>query len=269
MPHISQFQKTVLDFGLKNFRPMPWRSTIDPYAIFLSEVMLQQTQVDRVIPRFEAFIQVFPTVQSLTKASFKDVLAQWAGLGYNRRALWLHQAAQEIVSEYGGQIPADPLALAKLKGIGPNTAAAICVYAYNQPLVFIETNIRTVYIHHFFHDRDDVADSEILPLVAQTLDRDNPREWYWALMDYGVSLKKLHANPSRKSKYHTKQSTFEGSRRQLRGKLLKYLLTEGSVSASLAADALNYETKEVEDVLATMEKEGLLVRDKKDYTLLS
>lgn len=265
--NIEKFQNVVQDFGRRNFRTMPWRTDIQPYAIFLSEVMLQQTQVDRVIPKFEVFMKAFPTVEALAGASFEEVLAQWAGLGYNRRALWLHQAAQEIARTYNGNIPADPSLLVQLKGIGPNTAASICVYAFNRPIPFIETNVRTVFIYHFFPDRDDVDDKEILPLVEQTLDYDNPREWYWSLMDYGTHLKKTHPNPSRKSKHHSTQSTFEGSRRQLRGKVLRYLLEKPSASLSLLSDSLQSSPETMESILADMERDGLLVRDNSRFAL--
>ena len=142
----------------------------DRYTILISEVMLQQTQVDRVAPKFEAFIEAFPTVQALAQAEFKTVLGYWSGLGYNRRALWLQQAAKEIVEKYAGKVPQTISELSKLKGIGHNTAAAICAYAFNQPVVFIETNIRAVFIHHFFADRADVADSELLPIIADHVD---------------------------------------------------------------------------------------------------
>lgn len=235
---------------------MPWRETADPYAIMVSEVMLQQTQVDRVIPKFEAFMKAFPTAADLAKASFKDVLAQWTGLGYNRRAKWLQEAAQEILRL--GSFPDDVDELVKLKGIGPNTAAAICVYAFNKPEVFVETNIRAVYIHHFFEDADDVYDRDIVQLVDETLDKANPREWYWALMDYGVYLKKKHKNPARRSKHHTKQSKFEGSRRQVRGNILKLLLEDG-MTLPILQDKVNDDR--FEDVLSELDKDGLVVRD--------
>jgi A/G-specific adenine glycosylase len=228
--------------------------------------MLQQTQVDRVIPKFNIFIQAFPTIRFLARAPFIDVMSVWSGLGYNRRALWLYEAAQEIVATYDGKVPQNPRALSNLKGIGPNTAAAICVYAFNQPLAFVETNIRAVYIHHFFRDRSDVHDNEIAPLVEAALDKENPREWYWALMDYGMHLKKLHNNPARKSKHHTLQSKFEGSQRQMRGKLLRLLLL-GRTSAEDAARTLQNDTQLVDKLLGAMEKEGLLVRDVSGYSL--
>ena len=240
---------------------MPWRQTTDPYKIFISEVMLQQTQVDRVIPKFESFIQKFPTIQHLASAEFKDVLLQWSGLGYNRRALWLHQAAKEVTEKYSGIIPDSIEKLTQLKGVGHNTAAAICAYAFNRPVNYIETNIRAVFIHHFFQDRDDVHDKELLPLVEEYVDKIHPREWYWALMDYGVYLKKLHKNPARMSKHHIKQSTFEGSNRQLRGRILKLLLEEGAVSLGMVAERFPTKEAKVEDVFEDLVNEGLVVRD--------
>lgn len=242
---------------------MPWRETTDPYAILVSECMLQQTQVDRVIPKFNEFIAAFPTVQSLADASFKDVLSHWSGLGYNRRALWLHESAKKICTDFDGRVPDSIDELTTLKGIGHNTAAAICAYAFNQPVVYVETNIRAVYIHHFFQDRDDVTDKEILDTVEQTLDTSSPREWYWALMDYGTYLKKTFKNPARKSKHHTKQSTFKGSRREIRGKILRYLLDNQKVTLSQLNDDIQSEKHSVEDILADMEKEGLILRDQK------
>lgn len=244
---------------------MPWRETTDPYAIMVSEVMLQQTQVDRVIPKFNEFVKAFPTVDALAQAEFKEVLSHWSGLGYNRRAKWLHEAAQQI-SE-AGVFPQTIDDLVKLKGIGHNTAAAICAYAFNKPVVYVETNIRAVYIHHFFKNTDEVHDSDILPLVEKTIDYDNPREWYWALMDYGVHLKKKHKNPARKSKHHTKQSTFAGSKRQVRGRILRYLLEyEVSSLASLVRD-VDANDYSLDEILQDMEKEGLVARDGDTFSL--
>lgn len=204
-------------------RGMPWRSNTDPYWILVSEIMLQQTQVSRVIPKFEQFITAFPSTKALANASFADVLQHWSGLGYNRRAKFLWQTAQIIQTKHGGNIPNNRTDLAALPGIGPNTAGSIMVYAFNQPEVYIETNIRSIFIHHFFNDRTSVDDTEILPLISETMSRDHPRAWYWALMDYGSYLKKSVPNPSRASKHHTTQTRFEGSTRQLRGKILREL----------------------------------------------
>lgn len=208
---------------------MPWRDSTDPYYVLVSEIMLQQTQVDRVRPKFEAFIQKFPTLADLAAAPQSEVLITWSGLGYNRRARYLHMAAKQIVAVHRGRVPGDQAALTALPGIGPNTAAAILAYAFNEPVVFIETNIRTVYLHHFFKDRDAIADAELLPYLKATLDHANPREWYWALMDYGAYLKRRGLGKITASKHYAKQSTFQGSSRQIRGKILN-MLANGPLS---------------------------------------
>lgn len=221
---IAEFQTTVLDYYQAYRRVLPWREgDLDPYRIMVSEVMLQQTQVTRVIEKYTQFLEVFPTVINLAESSLGDVLTVWQGLGYNRRGRFLRDAARYIQQEYKGEFPRTVHDLTRLPGIGHNTASAILVYAYNQPLVFIETNIRTVYLYHFFPDSEDVTDKQILELVAQTLHQQNPREWYWALMDYGTYLKKEYGNANRRSRHYTRQSTFEGSNRQLRGKILREL----------------------------------------------
>ncbi len=217
------FKKIIWNYYATNGRLFDWRHTDDPYKVFISEVMLQQTQTVRVTQKFPQFISVFPNFESLAHASLKDVLFQWQGLGYNRRGMYLQQAAQIIAQNHEGVLPHDPEILVKLPGIGKATAASICAFAFSSPTVFIETNIRAVFIHFFFSGRDDVHDNEIVPLVQTTLDQENPRDWYYALMDYGVMLKKTMINPSRKSKHHAKQSKFEGSDRQIRGMILRIL----------------------------------------------
>jgi len=183
--------------------------------------MLQQTQVDRVAEKFPLFIERFPTIAALAQADFSEVMQAWQGLGYNRRARFLHEAAKVIVEVHKGRIPKTPDILVTLPGIGPNTAASIAAFGFGYPSVFIETNIRSVIIHHFFPGRDKVADAEIIPLVAETLDRDDPYSWYSAMMDYGTYLKSIHGNPSRRSSHHVKQSKFEGSDRQIRGRIMR------------------------------------------------
>jgi A/G-specific adenine glycosylase len=225
----SAFQELVWnyyhDFGRHN---LAWRQpepdgSFDPYKIMVSELMLQQTQVQRVAPKYQEFLRLFPEVATLAQAVLGDVLRVWTGLGYNRRAKFLHQSATMVMTDFGGVFPTDTAQLVKLPGVGINTAGAIATYAYNQPVVFIETNIRTVIIHHFFDDQMGIADKGILELAERTLDREHPREWYWALMDYGSSLKKSVGNVSRQSKTYAKQSTFAGSKRQIRGQVIKLL----------------------------------------------
>jgi len=209
---------------------MPWRDTTDPYRILVSEVMLQQTQVSRVLEKYVQFIRAFPTIRSLSKAKLSRILEVWQGLGYNRRALLLQKLAKKVVADYAGRIPSDRAVLKTLPGIGDATAGSLCAFAFDQPVVFIETNIRSVFIHHFFKPGVTVGDRQILPLVGKTLDTRHPREWYYALMDYGVYLKRIMPNPSRKSEHYSRQSRFEGSDRQIRGRLLRALLRTSPLS---------------------------------------
>lgn len=207
---------------------MPWRQDTRPYYILVSELMLQQTQVDRVVPKFLAFIARFPDEGALAAASLADVLSLWSGLGYNRRAKFLHEAAKMIVQKHDGIFPDTRDALMQLPGVGPNTAGAILVYAFNTPAVFIETNIRTVYFEHFLADVDSVSDKELAVYVEQTIDTEHPREFYWALMDYGTWLKKNGGGRLKQSKHYKKQAPLKGSVREVRGQIIR-LLTEKDI----------------------------------------
>jgi len=230
MKNIAAFKEFIWNFYHTNKRDFAWRNNDNSYHVLISEIMLQQTQTSRVITKYEEFIATFPNFYALASASLRDVLSVWQGLGYYRRARFLHQLAQIVVSEYAGVLPQDPKILQTFPGIGPNTAGSICAFAFNCPTIFIETNIRTVFIDAFFSDKKEVTDKELLPLIAQTVDQENPREWYYALMDYGVFLKARQVNPSRKSAHYTKQSKFEGSDRQIRAKILKFIVKTESVS---------------------------------------
>lgn len=256
--NIKEFKKIVWDYYQKNRRSFPWRETTNPYYIYVSEVMLQQTQVNRVISKYTEFISRFPTVHDLAKSDKTEVLKLWQGMGYNRRALYLHQAAKIIVEKYKGIIPCSIKDLDNLPGIGFATACSICAFAFNKPTVFIETNIRSVFIHFFFKNRDDVTDTEITTLVKKTLDTKNPREWYFALMDYGTYLKKTEKNPSRKSRHYTKQSKFEGSNRQLRGQILKLKLVNSKIASSKIAKVLNVDLPKIKAIVNQLFNEGLM-----------
>ncbi|BDC35269.1 endonuclease III [Candidatus Dependentiae bacterium Noda2021] len=222
---IKHFQSIIWDYYQKNGRLFDWRHTDNPYHVVVSEIMLQQTQTARVAIKFPQFITTFPTFHALANASLHEVLLQWQGMGYNRRGMYLHQIAKKIVAEHDGVLPNDPAILETFPGIGKATAASICAFAYNNPTVFIETNIRAVFIYFFFaNSSEKIHDKQIEPLVARSLEKEHARDWYYALMDYGVYLKKNTINPSRKSKHHAVQSKFEGSNRQVRGLILKKLL---------------------------------------------
>ncbi len=267
----AQFHKKIYTYAESANRKLPWRKTTDPYKILVSEIMLQQTQAERVIPKYNNFIKQFPTFKKLSTAPLSELLAAWQGLGYNRRALSLQKTALEVVRKYKGKLPSDPTLLKELPGIGPATAASIVVYAFNLPFVFVETNVRTVFIHCFFADRTDVTDAELLPLVTKMMDKNNPRRWYNALMDYGVMLKKIHKNPSRASAHYTKQTTFKGSRRQVRGRIVKILTNKKSITLAKLiheVDDLPQATSEALNTLITqLAKEGFLKRKNTMITL--
>jgi len=253
-----RFRRIIYRHFRDNPRPLPWRTTLDPYRVMVSEVMLQQTQVERVLPKYDAFLARFPTVATLAAAPLADVLALWQGLGYNRRGMMLKQAAEQIMERHGGVVPGDPADLARLPGIGRYTAGAIAAFAFCHPTPFIETNIRSVFIHFFFHDRTDVSDSEILPLVEQTMDRNSIRDWYNALMDYGAMLKKSTPNPSRRSRGHSRQPPFRGSNREIRGEILKLLLEAPGLPAAEIVARSDKDGERVLTMLGALKREGLL-----------
>jgi A/G-specific adenine glycosylase len=256
---IKDFQKLVYAHYLAHGRcDLPWRKTRDPYRILVSEFMLQQTQVSRVIEKYESFLRRFPDFESLARAPLRDVLRAWSGLGYNRRALHLRETARIVVSEHGGRLPADLDRLHSLPGVGRATASAVAAFAFGRAHPFIETNIRTVFIHHFFGRRKRVSDTEILFLVEQTLDHVDPRAWFYALMDYGVALKKDYPNPSRKSAHHTRQGKFEGSDRQARGMIVKALV-DRSLSESQLSAALGLEPAALRVLVRQLERDGMIV----------
>lgn len=263
------FQDTVWSYYHEHGRDLPWRhvdvdGSADPYKILVSEIMLQQTQAGRVIPKYEQFLALFPDVTALASAPQQAVLVAWNGLGYNRRARFLHQAAQAIVSQHDSVVPHTEKELVALPGIGINTARAVLTYAFNQPTLFIETNVRTVYIYHFFENQESVHDVDILEIVERTMDKEQPREWYWALMDYGSHLKATVGNVSKYSKHYVKQSTFKGSRRQIRGAVLKHLISGPSSQEELTRVISD---DRLDTVLNDLVKEGLVIHTNHQFSL--
>lgn len=246
---------------------LPWRKTYDPYKILVSEVMLQQTQVERVIPKYTAFIKKYPTASRLAVAPLSQVLLQWQGLGYNRRAKFLLGAARAIAKS---GFPKKVDAIEELPGVGRYTARAVAAFAYNKPEVFIETNIRTVLFYHygdlFIHG--PVSDSELLPLVADMLkkSRMKPREFYAALMDYGSHLKREGVKLNNKSKHYTKKSKFEGSARQLRGAILRELLKQ-HVSLTMLTQKIPRSKEQIALEVARLISEGLVAAQGKTLTI--
>lgn len=263
-----QFITTVLAYYKQNGRhTLPWRKTKNPYYIAISEVMLQQTQVPRVIEKYKTFITRFPTIASLAEASLGKVLSLWIGLGYNRRAKFLKQMAEEIVSKHKGVFPKTIAALESLPGVGQYTARAIATFAFNQPHVFIETNIRTVYFHHFFPTATQkISDSTLLPLIEKTVHKENPRLWYWALMDYGSHLKASGVRNIAKSTHYTKQKPFIGSIRKVRGAIIKSLV--GGKKTKQALSLVSENKEQFEKALLGLTQEMLVKKVGKYYMLV-
>jgi A/G-specific adenine glycosylase len=254
----KEFCETIYSYYEKEGRQFPWRKKTDPWGVMVSEFMLQQTQTDRVAVYWSRFVKKWPDPPSLAKASLEDAMKEWNGLGYNRRCYYLKDCARRITKEFDGEVPDNPKHLINLPGIGPYTAGAIPCFAYNRPLVFIETNIRATFLHFLFKDKTGVKDREILPLIAEYLDKRNPRKWYWALMDYGVALKKLTTNPNRRSAHYTKQSTFEGSFRQRRGTVIRILVTQGPADLRRLQERSGIEEKDLYPVLEALGKESMV-----------
>ncbi len=264
---ISRFQEIILDHYRRHGRTQPWRQTSDPYQILVSEVMLQQTQSDRVVPKYHAFLERFPTVEALARAPLSEVLLLWQGLGYNRRARHLRDAAATVVNEWGGRWPRTPEELERLSGVGPYTASAVATFAFGCECVFIETNIRRVFIHFFYGEEAQVKDADLLPFIRHTLYRSDPRTWYYALMDYGAYLACLFPNPNRRSAHYTRQGRFEDSTRQLRGRIVQELTRRSEADLSALANVAGFDEQRTRDALEELVRDGLLVADADTYRL--
>ncbi len=261
---ISDFRDTVFrHYRLHGRHDLPWRRTTDPYRILVSEVMLQQTPVPRVVPKYREFTARFPDVRSLAASPLREVLRLWSGLGYNRRALYLKRAAEIIVREHGGLVPDTLLGLDALPGIGPDTAGAILAYAFNRPAVFLETNVRTVLVRFLFPGRRPVSVRILRDAAARALDRRDPRRWYAALMDYGAWLKR-GGDPARGRVARPRQPRFEGSDRQLRGRIIRALTARPQTAPALCT-LLAQPASRIGRLLAALAAEGLVARRGRRY----
>jgi A/G-specific adenine glycosylase len=253
---VHEFQELVYYYYRQQGRKFPWREITDPYAILVSEVMSQQTQIERVVPKYQRFMERWPTINGLSGASLAEVLVMWSGLGYNRRAKLLHALSMVVVRDYKGMIPHEEKALLSLPGIGPYTALAIQAFAFNLPVVAVDTNIRTIYIHHFFPHHDQVHDKELLPVIHATHDVSKPKIWLSALMDYGTHLKRSGINPIKRSLHYAKQLPLKGSVREVRGFILKALTQEVSLEQT---DLLHkYESSTVTKAIEGLHREGFI-----------
>ena len=266
---VLEFRKLIYSAYRKESRTFPWKENTEAWGILVSEFMLQQTQAQRVIPYWNSWMKKWPSPAALARVSLEEVLREWSGLGYNRRARYLKECAGIIVRDMGGKVPDTPEALMKLPGIGPYTAAAIVCFAFNKPMVFIETNIRSVMLHFFFSGQEKVTDREILSVIDATMDRKNPRRWYWALMDYGVTLKKSNTNPNRRSAHYVKQGAFSGSLRQLRGSLIRQLTSGGPATAEELCARLDVpaDTKKFYSAIEALKRESMVAEDEGRYRI--
>ncbi|MDO4401061.1 MAG: adenine glycosylase [Coriobacteriia bacterium] len=272
---VAGFSSLVRSEGEAHWRELPWRGIDDDYGVLVSEVMLQQTQVKRVIGYWERFMGMFPTIDALAAADNALVLELWQGLGYNRRALMLKKCAEECAASHDGALPRSYAELIALPGIGPSTAAGVLAFARNEPCVYLETNVRSVFLHHFFPDAPKVPDKHIIPLVERTCPKEDVRGWYYALLDYGAYLKSIMPNPSRRSAAYSRQSRFEGSRRQKRAHIVRIVLANPGIMLQGILDALEdierkegrpgVDEREVASIIDDLVSEGFFTREGEGY----
>jgi A/G-specific adenine glycosylase len=255
------FQEIVRHYYRTRGRQLPWRGTDNPYHILVSEIMLQQTRVERVKDYYLRFIQTFPDFFALASAAVPEVMQEWSGLGYNRRAMALRETARMVVQDHRGILPRDIEVLRTFPGIGDTTAAAIVAFAFQHPSVFIETNIRTVFLFCFFSDRKMVGDREILSLIRATLPLSNPREWYYGLMDIGAMLKKECSIPKCRGSCRPRPR-FEGSDRQARGRILSMLLDSTRLNERDLQKGLDLPPARLKKLLTELEDEGFLAHER-------
>lgn len=262
----KKFLSCIYNFYHSNYRNLPWRNTDNPYHILVSEVMLQQTQVSRVIDKYLLFIKKFPTIEALAHSSLHDVLLVWQGLGYNRRAKYLVECARVIVEQYDGIVPDTLEQLQNLTGLGKATAASVGIFAYNKPYIYIETNVRTVYIYTFFDKQVNITDAMIVPLLKQTMDTKNPKKFYNALMDCGTHIKQ-HYNFSRHSAHYTVQTPYVTSLRKVRGDIIHYLVACGGTKKEEMMRDIGVGTATIEKALDALCSEGLVCEEKGIYKI--
>lgn len=255
---ISRFRHFIWDFFRDHGRSFPWRETRDPYRILVSEMMLQQTQTERVLPKYLQFIDVYPDMPSLSRAQFGEVYPLWQGLGYNRRCLALIAIASRCVEEFGGAIPNCTRTLLSFPSVGPATAAALKAFAWGEPSLYLETNIRRVLLHVWHNRESGVPDRKLLETLEQVMDKDDPRMWYYAMMDYGVHLRKAVANPNTRSRHYTRQKPFKDSDREIRGMVLRILSKKHSATLQEIVQIADMPLGRVEYNLNSLVRDGMV-----------
>jgi A/G-specific adenine glycosylase len=272
---VSELQTEILGWYAEHGRSLPWRETSDPYHVLVSELMLQQTQVDRVLPKYQTFLEKFPSTSALAAAPLSDVLVLWSGLGYNRRAKYLWEAVRVI--EDCREFPSEVEDLLHLPGVGPYTARAVAVFAFNKDEVLLETNTRRIY--QLLFTGDDQREPELMALGHRLLPLGRSRDWHHALMDLGSAAARFRSAKAQQAylvetfpmlsdlelpKFQAdqvvrpRQSEFEGSKRQVRGAVLRELssgpVSEEDLRAAILDDRLG-------GALEDLEREGFITRD--------
>ncbi len=255
----ARFQDAVYRYYRHFGRTFPWRETSDPYCILVSEMMLQQTQTSRVLPKYLRFMERFPDIPALADAALSEIFSFWQGLGYNRRAKALHDISRICMSKFQGVIPHSEEDLRSLPMVGPATSAAVQAFAWDRPALYLETNIRRVLLYAFFSGKSSVHDRQLYQVLDAVLDREKPKQWYYAFMDYGVFLKSVIPNPNRRSSHYAKQSSFENSNRQVRGAILLVLNERGPSRLDDLAGYISFPRHRVMRALHELESEGMVI----------
>lgn len=256
---VLEFQEKIFSWYKNNKRELPWRRTDNPYHILVSEIMLQQTQVQRVIPYYQSFIKRFPDYKTLAGARKRTVLSYWSGLGYNLRALRLREAAHDIFRFYQSEMPRERDLLLSLPGVGRYTSAALLAFAYNIEAPVIDTNIRRVLIYEL-ELPEDTSLEELEEAAALLVPKGKSREWNSALIDYGA----VYATARKtKIKPQSRQSLFEGSERQIRGAVLRYLLENDAAKEEQLSEW--YPHHNFSAIISKMTTEGLIKKDDEGY----
>ena len=285
MNNIQEIQQTILQWYKKNGRQLPWRQTTDLYRILVSEMMLQQTQVDRVIPKYYAFLEQFPTVSSLADAQTAEVLKMWSGLGYNRRALYLQKCAQTIKYKHNGKFPETTEELLAIPGLGKYTAAAVQSFANNKDVVVIDVNVERIF-KRIFYGKIEAAEA----IAWHILPTNESRNWHNALMDIGALFcaaknpkcalcpaKACCAAANNKERIEAtwkkrKVVPFKNSDRIVRGTILKLLTTKNGqeqdqIYKQLIEQDIKREKEKFEEIIVQLEKDGLIKKEKNMLSL--
>lgn len=287
---LQLFVEMIYDYRKKYGRLFPWQETRNPYKVLLSEVMLQQTQTERVLPKYTLFLSKWPTLHDFAQATPAEVLPEWKGLGYNRRCINLLKAMKLCDNERG--IQNDQAFLLSLPSVGKSTAAAVQSFAYGEKSIYLETNIRRVLIEFFYpmqvqtgitdeHTQlkgsvqsftvPEVHDKELTELLQKLLVFvPDSKQWYYALMDVGAQMKKEVPNANKRSKHYHTQSKFEGSERQLRGQILQCLIDKTQLSTDAFFPLLppQWTKRQVEKALETLHKDALVTFNKEKQHIL-